>query len=92
MIVYVSIGNSDDKLSQEAWSAFVEAVDQELPLERHGVWFTLPNSRWQGACWCVEVDGRSENRIKDALAEIAAEFDQEWIAWAPADTERIEAS
>lgn len=45
MIVYVSIGNSDDKLTQESWADFIEAVDDNLPIKRHGVWFSAATSR-----------------------------------------------
>jgi hypothetical protein len=41
MIVYVSIGNSDDKLTQREWSMFCLAVDEALSLTpKHGVWFS----------------------------------------------------
>ncbi len=70
MIVYISIGNSDDKLTQREWSEFVADVDRSLrwwcnenastaalnsPAGRiHGHWLSASDSPWQNACWCVE--------------------------------------
>lgn len=57
--IYVSIGNSDDKLSQAMWAAFVDDVDsivRQYATTVHGQWFSLPGSRWQNACWCFEAE------------------------------------
>jgi hypothetical protein len=54
----ISIGNSDDKLSQGEWSRFVMEMRDLLrssALQIHGEWFSLPDQPWQNANWCVEV-------------------------------------
>jgi hypothetical protein len=94
MIVYISIGNSDDKLSQWAWANYVMAVDVALmdardapgsPVsKRHGVWQSASASHWQNACWCVEVTDPDE--LKDRLRELAGQYGQDSIAWAEAPT------
>ena len=70
MIVYICIGNSDDKLSQAEWAGYIEAVDRALGLglprrsdqiqqpliHVHGRWFSAPDVPWQSACWCIEFD------------------------------------
>lgn len=71
MIVYLCIGNSDDKLTQNEWAQFVEAIDQAVGAHRsgsrwfgastravhvHGRWFAAPDVPWQSACWCIEFD------------------------------------
>lgn len=71
MIVYICIGNSDDKLTQAEWAQYVEAVDAALGVHRngnrwfastahrthvHGRWFAAPDVPWQSACWCIEFD------------------------------------
>lgn len=94
MTVYVSIGNSDDKLTQREWSYFVNAVhhavsDFVAPGKLHGAWFSVPASPWQNAVWCFEVDRPDE--LKGQLSEIAGRFGQESIAWAVATTEFIKA-
>jgi hypothetical protein len=53
-IVYVSIGNSDDRLSQSHWSGFAREV--QAVVRRHakavvGEWYSLPDSPYQNACF-----------------------------------------
>lgn len=89
--VYISIGNSDDKLSQSVWATFYRDVDEQIrqyASKVHGAWVSLPNSPWQNACWCVEFDSRNLKRaMKDRLIDFAAKYNQDSIAWAEAKTE-----
>lgn len=96
--IYLSIGNSDDKLSQEQWSNFVMLVDARLTpdgyngiYERHGDWRSIPDAPWQNACWCIVVDGDDGvvAELKRDLANLARRFRQDSIAWAEATTEFI---
>jgi hypothetical protein len=98
LTVYVSIGNSDDRLSQHDWSCYVEAVDKAVDRAArfegatvHGRWYSLPHEAWQNACWCVEFteDLRviAVNVLKETLPTIARQFGQDSIAWAEARTE-----
>lgn len=90
MSVYISIGNSDDRLSQAEWSAFVGDVNEAIgsyAIERHGKWMSLPHSPWQNACWCVEVSDKAKLFLRDALARLATKYRQDSIAWAVAETE-----
>ncbi len=90
MIVYVSAGNSDDKLSQAEWSAFIRDIEHSLPsggwVRRHGNWRSLPDDPWQNACWCVEINDAvaetSTVAMKKQLAFIATSWNQDSIAWA----------
>lgn len=91
--VYASIGNSDDKLTQFAWAAFIDdtshAIDQ-FAEQIHGVWHSAPDAPWQNACICFEIDETSVERLKGSLAQVAADFRQDSIAWAVvAETEFI---
>lgn len=96
--VYVSIGNSDDKLSQNQWHAYCAAVDRAFEMASrfvgakvHGRWYSLPNEQWQNACWCVEfVDEPAMAAIvaeyRAELARVAGVFGQDSIAWAECPT------
>ena len=93
MIVYISIGNSDDRLTQKQWSDFVLEVSAEVTSlgHVHGAWFSTPAVPWQNACWCVEFtgpDSQAEANVvaeaKKVTAELAAEYKQDSIAWAVA--------
>jgi hypothetical protein len=90
--IFVSIGNSDDKLSQEDWSLYVGRVNETLQSwadNVHGNWRSLPDDPWQNACWAVEFGAFDPQRAKVDLEEIAREFDQDSILWAEAQVEFI---
>lgn len=83
--VYVSIGNSDDKLTQLQWSAFWATVDeavQELVEAIHGTWLSVPNSEYQNAAWCFEIDEDCEDELRAYLCRTARSFGQDSVTWA----------
>lgn len=96
MIVYISIGNSDDKLSQRQWAEFysnvamrlhfpwTDTLDQNPVKEVHGQWASEPASQWQNACWCVDLAENDPEPLKKMLRFLAAQFGQDSIAWAEA--------
>lgn len=96
--VYISIGNSDDRLRQSAWAGFVldvnDAVSNAPGVRLHGDWYSSPFSPWQNACWCIEVNEQlhpgvlAELRVD--LIDAAAKYGQTSIAWATADVEFLE--
>ena len=95
--VYISVGNSDNKLAQTSWSSYCLDVDRAFEAavryegaRVHGRWFSLPNEPWQNACWCAEWHDDLAHVVeafKRALATIARSYGQESIAWAVAETE-----
>lgn len=92
MIVYISIGNSDDKLTQAEWSNFCIRTAAEVTSygQVHGAWFSLPHTRYQNACWCVEFKtGMDAAEARSVLRELCADYRQDSIAWANAHTEFI---
>jgi hypothetical protein len=91
--VFVQIGNSDDKLTQARWSDYVGDVEFVLRhLTKHFAGLAAGDRPWQNACWCVEVPLNQRDPIRARLAKAAAEFDQDSIAWAEAQTTFIEAA
>lgn len=85
MIVYVSIGNSDDKLTQRQWSMFYGYVDNAisaLKIGKHGAWASSSTHPHQNACWCIEVNPGQAQLLKMELARLAVKFNQDSIAWA----------
>lgn len=97
--VYVSIGNSDDKLTQAEWSSYALDVDRAVNKAMgyvgstvHGRWYSLPSEPWQNACWCLAWDDELAHiveALKRSLATIARSYRQDSIAWATATTEFI---
>lgn len=90
--VHVSIGNSDDKLSQYEWSQYHFEVDQwirSFASVVHGVFLSESSSRWQNACWAFEI---YDDRVRDLqmhLRNLATRFGQESIAWTSGTTQFI---
>lgn len=86
--VYVSVRNSDDKLSQRDWAEYVHTVFRFLRNEAHhvhGEWHSAPNSEFQNACICVEFAPDAHlDAVRETLAHIAEQFEQDAIAWAVA--------
>lgn len=85
MIVYVSIGNSDDKLTQRQWHDFTNDVETILlrgAREIHGNWSSAPRDPWQNACWCFEPWPQQLDQTQRALRLMAARYGQDSIAWA----------
>lgn len=89
--VYISIGNSDDKLTQADWAQFctdVSSLDYIFELTRHGNWYSNTASRFQNACFCFEIDDDDDlPAIKDCLVALSMKYNQESIAFAIAKVE-----
>lgn len=90
MIVYVSIGNSDDKLSQAQWAQFCMDVYAVLAAEGklRGAWYSASNSMYQNACWCVEIVLPVRDKMMGKLMTLAEKYKQDSIAWAEAPVTR----
>jgi hypothetical protein len=89
--VYISIGNSDNKLTQSQWSEFCYIVSNTLGhnCQRHGEWFSLPNSPFQNACWCVTIPEIYVDMIRTDFRLLCRQFSQDSIAWAEAEYSEI---
>jgi hypothetical protein len=84
MNTLISIGNSDDKLTQADWSQFIKQTREicNLAVQVHGEWFSAPDSPWQNANWCVEFSEPTwEDEARAALRVLAAKYGQDSIAW-----------
>lgn len=95
--VYVTIGNTDNKLTQQEWSQFCSDVfrcvqDASNYIVFHG--FSLPSAPYQNAVVAftrmASVDGREEEReriLRQRLSILASKFKQESIAWSVGQVE-----
>lgn len=93
-LVYVTIGNTDGKLSQNMWCHFVVHVEQAIERyawQLHGRWFTETSWIRQSGCWGFEIftDDESVVKLREELRLAASAFDQDEIVWAPAQAEMI---
>jgi len=82
---YVSIGNSDDRLTQVRWHAFRQLVLSAVHnscTRVYGDWVSESGAQWQNACIAFELEDKDIDGLKAELASLAHEFQQDSIAWA----------
>jgi hypothetical protein len=92
--VYISIGNSDDKLTQLQWHAFhaaVNALVRRFASRIYGDWVSPSTEMWQNACIAAEIPAEHIDVLKALLGRHAFDYLQDSIAWAEATTEFVAA-
>lgn len=86
-VIYIGIGNSDDKLTQFRWASYQLDVKRVLRKYRAvviGEWHSAPDSSFQNACYAIDGDLPELPEIQGELAALAKIYDQDSIAWAVA--------
>jgi hypothetical protein len=84
VIVMTAIGNSDNKLPQKLWAAFqleLRSTVLSADAQIFGDWHSYPDSIYQNACICFELDDDKVPEIKGELAALATIYGQDSIAW-----------
>lgn len=90
--VTVQIGNTDNKLSQEDWSCYVDGVDECVRSYCSSIHFfgAPPNySKWQNAAWVFECDEVKLGLLRETLSVERGLFNQESIAFTVGETAMI---
>lgn len=92
LTVYLTIGNTDDKLTQAEWAKFIGDVNASLILAKMDggtVQFaghSFPDAPWQNALWCIQIpDDTAADALKTRMAQLARRHRQDSIAWAQVD-------
>ena len=83
--VYISIGNSDDKLTQEEWAGYCMSLHQmaaDFSNQIFGVWYSLPNSEYQNMCIAFSYSEDDHNDLIIELDDLRKHFNQTSIAFA----------
>jgi hypothetical protein len=86
--VYVTIGNSDDRLTQADWADFYQYVDAAvdgIAAHIYGRWVSLPTARYQNACWALLLTADRREQLRRVLRRLARRYRQESIAWVEGD-------
>jgi hypothetical protein len=86
-VVYVCIGNSDNKLTQEYWAGYVTEVREQIRSMAavvHGEWYSAPDSGYQNACFCFVPKDGVRDLTKSYLRTLRGHYDQDAVAWAEA--------
>lgn len=83
--VYIGIGNSDNKLTQQLWARFVEdtaTLVDHYAVELYGWWYSLPNTPWQNATCGARILLSQAQAFQNQLRTLAGMYNQDSIAWA----------
>lgn len=92
--VAIQIGNSDDKLHQIEWSAFIHKTSSLIHNRADKIFFTgfsVPTEVWQNACWIFLIDASQSHLLWDEMKNLCREFKQDSIAWMEGITVFVEA-
>lgn len=85
--VYVTIGNTDGRLSHPEWVALVVETRGALRAAAsagrvHGDWHSAPDALWVNHCWCAEMARDQVAWLRDRLRQFAVFYRQDAIALA----------
>lgn len=78
----ISIGNSDNKLSQKEWHAFVTTVKNYIDISAEKVHFfggSETYAPWQNVAWLGEIDGDDVLWLEECLRETKKIYRQDSI-------------
>jgi hypothetical protein len=92
--VTIQIGNSDNKLSQERWSQYINALSQLLlqgNAKIHFFGFSAPTAPWQNCCAVID-EPENPAWLEEDLAALARSFERDSIALTAGTTQFVEAS
>lgn len=90
MVLVITIGNSDNKLTQKRWSSFASHINDIVGQFADTVYFagaSNSTSEWQNACWVFECDDESD--LTTYLVTAASLYNQDSIALTRGETELV---
>jgi hypothetical protein len=93
--VFVSIGNSDDKLTQKEWAQFctdLNATVRGLTTRVLGEWYSKPGEQWQNMCVASDLDPGALQALLVALEAMRKVYRQDSIAVLPGTTYFVDGS
>lgn len=82
--ITVSIGNSDNKLTQVEWSEFVQQVDKiinECAAQVHFFGGSVTWTAWQNVAWLFDCKEENIHLLLMALVECRHKYRQESVAF-----------
>ena len=85
---YITIGNSDDKLSQAEWARFISDVQRAIATWGGRVYFegfARPDVPFQNACFCAAFDHDHIGALRMNLRKVRELYRQDSIAFAVID-------
>lgn len=88
----IQIGNSDNKLTQGNWANFVASMRHEISRHVYRIHFQGGSgwdAPWQNACWVCEVRPDQVQPLRDVVAKVRGQYEQDSAAVVFGETEFI---
>lgn len=88
--VTIQIGNSDDKLTQTEWAAYVLMMRTNILQHCTAVHFFGASAnweRWQNVAWVVVCEDAKLAALKAAVTDARSTFNQDSAAWTEGETQ-----
>jgi hypothetical protein len=88
----IQIGNSDNKLTQNNWAHFVASMRSEISRSVYRIHFQGGSdwdAPWQNACWVCEVRPEQIEPLREAVAKVRGQYEQDSAAVVFGETEFI---
>jgi hypothetical protein len=85
LLVYVSVSNTDQKLTLVQWSDMVAEVELEIERVASSLflnWFSLPNGERQGAVWAFKMPSGHREGLRARLDWLRRKYGQDEMTWA----------
>lgn len=79
MYLTVSIGNSDDRLTQKEWKNFVFELDAFIKARATVHFFGGASNweSWQNVCWLVEIEEDKVENLKTVITNTRSRYKQD---------------
>lgn len=90
--VTIQIGNSDNKLSQEDWSSYVQEIRETVEGNAHEIHFFGGSPtwyRWQNVAWVAVIPNDRIEELKQELRRVRNSYNQDSVAFTPGGTEFV---
>ncbi len=92
--ITIQIGNSDDKLSQAQWAAYImevtETIKRYVGCQTHFFACSAGSETWQNAAWVIECGSAVvREALRHELAKIRGLYGQTSVAWTEGATQFI---
>ena len=90
--ITIQIGNTDDKLTQVEWAAYVLTVKDTILRHCKQIHFfggSVNWDRWQNVAWVFECSEEMIDSLRKGLTADRKAFNQDSIAWTEGETDFI---
>jgi len=82
--ICLQIGNTDNKLTQQEWAAFVNKIHDAVVRWCNEIYFSAPSvgwADWQNAAWIFSCNEANMKYLQADVTDARKEFNQDSVAF-----------